>query len=202
MAGLKVIWGMDFNTSAGETWAKNFSTAKLYNMWAHELVALPGPDDLFIVDILHLSPPCQVFSPVHTIKGKDDDMNYASLFAIMELIKKTKPRIVTLEQTFGILHKRFRQAFNTVIHMYTALGFSVSWQIVELQRLGLAQRRKRLIIVASWYEMPYISSATTLTNFKPRREASRFPTFHSFREWHRWTQAVCHTPRIAFTHTS
>lgn len=103
------------------------------------------------VDVLHLSPPCQVWSPVHTVPGQNDKQNFASLFACEELLKKSKPRMVTLEQTFGILHPKFSQAFNSLIQMFTFYGYSVSWQLVEFQRWGLAQSRKRLIIIAAGY---------------------------------------------------
>jgi DNA (cytosine-5)-methyltransferase 1 len=149
MAGLRVIWGLDFNPNAAETWRYNFPQARIYETWADEVCSLPDPDGKLIVDILHLSPPCQVWSPAHTVPGKDDDMNFASLFAVQELIAKAKPRIITLEQTFGIIHRRFSRPFNSLIRMFTDHNFSVSWQILELERLGLPQRRKRLIIVAA-----------------------------------------------------
>lgn len=149
MAGLHIVWGLDFNPNAAETWRHNFPQGQLYEMWADEVCRLPDKDGRLIVDVLHLSPPCQVWSPAHTNPGKDDDMNFASLYAVQELIAKAKPRIVTLEQTFGIIHKRFKRPFNSLIRMFTDHNFSVSWQILELERLGLPQRRKRLIIVAA-----------------------------------------------------
>ena len=161
MAGLKVMWGLDFNNNAAETWRVNFPQATMYEMWADEVCSLPDPDDDLHVDVLHLSPPCQVWSPAHTVPGREDEMNFASLFAVQELISKAKPRIVTLEQTFGILHDRFTQPFNSLIRMFTDHNFSVSWQVIELQRLGLPQRRKRLIIVAagSVYPASYVSAS-------------------------------------------
>lgn len=149
MAGLKVIWGLDFNSNAAETWRANFPKANMYEMWADELCRLPDPDGNLIVEVLHLSPPCQVWSPAHTVPGKQDEMNFASLYAVQELLATAKPRIVTLEQTFGILHDQFSRPFNSLVRMFTDHYFSISWQVMELQRLGLPQRRKRLIMVAA-----------------------------------------------------
>jgi DNA (cytosine-5)-methyltransferase 1 len=149
MAGLKVVWGLDFNPNAAETWRANFPKAKMYEMWADEVCRLPDPEGKLVVEVLHLSPPCQVWSPAHTIPGQHDEMNFASLYAVQELLAKAKPRIVTLEQTFGILHDRFMEPFNSLVRMFTDHYFSVSWQVIELQRLGLPQRRKRLIMVAA-----------------------------------------------------
>lgn len=159
MAGLRVAWGLDFSPDAAETWRYNFPQAKMYEMWANELCTLSDPEGKLIVEVLHLSPPCQVWSPAHTRPGRDDDMNFASLYAVQALIAKARPRIVTLEQTFGIMHKRFRLPMNNLIRMLTDHNFSVSWQILELERLGLPQKRKRLIIVAAASVFPRLPRA-------------------------------------------
>ncbi|KAF5879467.1 putative c-5 cytosine methyltransferase protein [Botrytis fragariae] len=148
-AGLKVKWGFDFNSHAGETWQKNFPDAKFHLLPVHEFAALPDPRKKLWVDILHLSPPCQVFSPIHTCPGRNDEMNYAALFGVMAAIEKARPRIVTLEQTFGILHPKHRDPFNGLIACFTNLGFDVSWKVVRFQGYGTPSRRTRLIILAS-----------------------------------------------------
>jgi DNA (cytosine-5)-methyltransferase 1 len=138
MAGLHVLWGFDFWEQACETWRTNFPYAECYNKPAHKFVELAkrseaqGFPDLMKVDILHLSPPCQFFSPAHTINGVDDEMNTASLFAVQAVIEVSRARVVTLEQTFGIACPRFRFYFNALIQMFTAHDFSVRWAIVPL----------------------------------------------------------------------
>ncbi|CZR65981.1 uncharacterized protein PAC_15881 [Phialocephala subalpina] len=153
LAELRVLWGLDKDGNSGQTWRRNFPSAQHFEAWADEFVSLfAGQEERlkqFVVDVLHMSPPCQVWSPVHTVVGQDDQQNFDSLFACEELLKKAKPRMVTLEQTFGILHPKFSQAFNSVIQMFTFYGYSVSWQLVEFQRWGLAQSRRRLIVVAA-----------------------------------------------------
>ncbi|CZR51525.1 uncharacterized protein PAC_01402 [Phialocephala subalpina] len=120
--------------------------------------------DKFKVDILHLSPPCQFFSPAHTVNGQDDEMNVASLFAVQSVIEVARPRVVTLEQTFGIVNERFRWFFNALVQMFTMHEFSVRWAVIPLQSWGLPQRRMRLIIIASCPgeilpSMPYPTNA-------------------------------------------
>ncbi|KAF7954552.1 hypothetical protein EAE96_005672 [Botrytis aclada] len=156
MAGLRVKWGFDFDQHACTTWRLNFPSATCYEMSSERFVSLatPSPYSTDIhndvkVDILHLSPPCQYFSPAHTIEGKNDETNTASLFAVAAVIKVAKPRVVTLEQTFGILYPRFRGYFSSLICMFTSCGFSLRWAIVPLAQWGLPQRRFRLIIIAS-----------------------------------------------------
>ncbi|TAQ88962.1 hypothetical protein B7494_g2725 [Chlorociboria aeruginascens] len=154
MAGLKVKWGFDFNPQPCETWHANFPTAKCYQMASHEFVGRAEgsenqPGDDVKVDILHLSPPCQYFSPAHTVDGQDDEMNIASLFAVASVLGVVKPRVVTLEQTFGIMASRFRFYFAALVQMFAMHSFSVRWAIIPLAQWGLPQRRLRLIIIAS-----------------------------------------------------
>lgn len=137
MAGLHVKWGFDFWDNACTTWKANFCEATCYCMSSDEFVSMAqnpkdGDQEEIKVDILHLSPPCQYFSPAHTVDGVDDEMNVASLYAVLEVVKVAKPRIVTLEQTFGILGARCRWYFSSVIHMFALLRFSVRWAIVPL----------------------------------------------------------------------
>ncbi|KAH8122839.1 S-adenosyl-L-methionine-dependent methyltransferase [Trichoderma asperelloides] len=110
---------------------------------------LTTKDRLMRADVLHLSPPCQYFSPAHTHQSVHDDANIFALFGSLQLIDKLRPRLVTLEQTFGITHERHRQYLRALIGCYTQHGYSVRWKVVRLCTWGLAQDRKRLIILAA-----------------------------------------------------
>lgn len=83
------------------------------------------------VDILHISPPCQFWSPVHTREGKNDEANIAALFVCLELTKKLRPRIVTLKQTFGLTHAKHAPFFNSLIGSFTYLGYSIQWSVLS-----------------------------------------------------------------------
>ncbi|KAI9838902.1 MAG: hypothetical protein M1819_004110 [Sarea resinae] len=144
-AGYKIKWGFDHDQAAIHSYSLNFFGTECNSVDAHHFVAL---DDDIKVDVLHLSPPCQIFSPAHTVDGKDDERNGASFFAVPELIKKAKPRITTFENTSG-LEQRHELWFRALIDCFTSLNFSVRWKIVNCAEYGLAQARKRLIVIAS-----------------------------------------------------
>ncbi|KAK0128323.1 hypothetical protein ONS95_000298 [Cadophora gregata] len=171
-SALQVLWGLDVDKNASKTWKENFPNATHYEMWAHDLVANINANRHLFVDILHLSPPCQVFSPVHTRVGKNDQQNFDSLFACDALVHNSRPRIITLEQTFGILHPKFEAAFNSLIQIFTSYGYSVSYQIVQFQNYGLAQTRRRLIIIAACPgetlpEVPHYTHSKDTSPLKP-----------------------------------
>lgn len=148
-AGLRVLWGFDFNRAAIESYRANFHETMCWCCPAHTFVTAI-PDDVK-VDILHISPPCQTFSPAHVHPGQNDDANEASFFALEEILKKVKPRVVMVEETFGLLRTGYRmQWFRAMIQIFTRLGFSVRWKIFKLLDFGLPGRRERLFIFASW----------------------------------------------------
>ena len=147
-AGLRIAWGFDFSLPACRSYQLNFLGTPIYHVWADDLSNCKR--DLKC-DICHLSPPCQFFSPLHTSNGKNDEMNTASLFAIEALLKKAKPRVVTLEETAGLVKiGQHRDYFNAVVNMFTSQGFSVRWKILCCADYGVPQQRQRLVIIASW----------------------------------------------------
>ncbi|KAI1861809.1 hypothetical protein JX265_009312 [Neoarthrinium moseri] len=118
----------------------------IYSFIHEDLVWGGGRD---YVDVLHLSPPCQFWSPAHTVPGVNDEANIAVLFSCRELVKKLKPRIFTLEQTFGILHPRFEHYFNALVQGFTQFSYSVRWKVVDLRDWGLPSRRNRLVMIGA-----------------------------------------------------
>jgi DNA (cytosine-5)-methyltransferase 1 len=146
MAGMDVKWGFDSNPHALNVYHRNFPDAVAHLASADQLQAFA--EDLK-VDILHMSPPCQVFSPAHTVPGRDDEINEASFLAMSDLTKLTKPRVVIVENTFG-LFKRHPEFRNKAINCFTSLGYSVRMKVLKLQGFGVPQNRKRIILIASW----------------------------------------------------
>ncbi|KAL0937564.1 rip defective [Colletotrichum truncatum] len=158
---LHIKCAIDHWDKACNTYRLNFPTTELFQMSVDEFLLVH--DDIPLrADILHLSPPCQTWSPAHTIPGKNDEANIAALFACRSLVEKVRPRIFTLEQTFGILQSCHDPFFSCLVGGFTELGYSVSWKIVHLQTWGLPQVRKRLIMIGACpgEQLPPFPSAT------------------------------------------
>jgi len=149
-AGLFVVWGFDKEPKAIASYKSNFEKFGTQ--------CINQPVDVFLnresivkwlVDLLHISPPCQPFSPAHTVASLErDEMNEAALFSVHQLLEKIKPRIVTLEETAGLL-SRHKPYFFTLINIFLSLGYSVRWANLNLARWGVGQKRVRLCVVAS-----------------------------------------------------
>ena len=152
LAGLAVKWGLDFDRQAIRTYQLNFEGAFCENTSVdHFLNPNIFPPDQYYVDVLHLSPPCQSFSPAQVVKPEDFEDKQVVILAVNDLVKKVRPRIITMEETFGLLHPVNREFFNSVVNSLVEQGYSVRWKIMNFGEYGVPQQRRRLILIASGY---------------------------------------------------
>ncbi|KAI1183280.1 S-adenosyl-L-methionine-dependent methyltransferase [Nemania serpens] len=168
-AGFQVKVACDHHVGAYNTYAEVFPEAKLYTLDIFHFIT--EVQSKIRVDVLHLSPPCQFWSPAHTCAGVNDDANIAVLFSCEKLIEKLRPRLFTLEQTFGILHPRFEFYFNSLLHGFTQNNYSVRWKIVDLVDWGSPATRKRLVMIGACpgEELPPFPAATHVAPDSPQR---------------------------------
>lgn len=147
-AGLSIKWAFDHSVHATTTYQLNHATAVCEQS---DVFSFLTNDAAFLrVDVSHGSPPCQTFSPAHTVECASDDANSACIFSCADLIRKAKPRVHTMEETSG-LFERHQEVFFRVILDFLELGYSVRWGIVNCMDYGVPQSRRRLIIIASGY---------------------------------------------------
>ena len=146
MAGLSVAWGFDHGPDQCETWSTNFPYGKIYR--CDVTTFLGAPRDVK-VDILHLSPPCQPYSPANTRPNEAKNWtNIQTCFAIADLIEKCKPRLVIMENTSG-LYDRSPEWFHPFVSLFLYRDFDVRWSLVNMANFGVPQSRQRLIIIAA-----------------------------------------------------
>jgi len=151
-AGLHVAWGFDYEKKAIRTYELNFqrngTDCRLESVDTFILSA--GQVGLrFQVDVLHISPPCQPFSPAHTIPNeRQDDANEAALCSTQQLLEVVRPRVVIMEETEGLVG-RHPEWFSMLIHIFNNVGYSVRWRRLDCKKYGLPQERRRLCILAA-----------------------------------------------------
>ncbi|KAL3432770.1 S-adenosyl-L-methionine-dependent methyltransferase [Aspergillus tetrazonus] len=145
-AGLDIKWAFDLCPHAAATYRLNFPNVECEGSDIFSFMT--SNEEFMRVDISHGSPPCQTFSPAHTIPGPNDDANSAAIFSCWDLIRKAKPRVHTMEETCG-LFDRHQQVFLRVICDFIETGYSVRWALLNCMWYGVPQSRKRLIIIAS-----------------------------------------------------
>lgn len=152
MAGLKLLAACDNWPRCCDTYQQNFPDVNLHRDDVYKFIEDTSTDltrEDLNVDILHFSPPCQTWSPAHTCEGKRDEENRATLYACEKIIMIFKPRIFTLEQTFGLAQDRWIPNFNALLQGFTRHGYSVKWKVLHLVEYGLPQTRKRLVMIGA-----------------------------------------------------
>jgi DNA (cytosine-5)-methyltransferase 1 len=114
---------------------------------------VPSPSERAIqrrigeVDFLLAGPPCQGWSSLNNHTRGDDPKNrlYERVARVAELIA---PRFIVIENVSGVRRGRDRSHERTVERI-AKLGYSVVEAVVPLLSIGVAQRRRRHVVVAS-----------------------------------------------------
>lgn len=119
-------------------------------------------------DVLLGGFPCQAFSYAGLRRGFDDTRG-TLFFEIARLLASHRPRLAVMENVEGLVtHDRvpndmkIGRTLKTILDTLRELGYSVSWRVLDAQDFGLAQRRKRIYIVA------HLGAAVSLGSFARR----------------------------------
>lgn len=157
LAGYKGIAALELNKAAASTYEMNHSAAtktivgdinaleiqdKLYASIAEGL--LPGTPWIMVG-----GPPCQGFS---TAGYRDEnDIRNKLVDSYLKIIKETQPTIVVMENVPGILSMKKGDVIRGVYQSLQKLGYKVKSEpwVLDAERYGVPQMRKRVIIIAS-----------------------------------------------------
>ena len=125
------------------------------------------------LDLLAGCPPCQGFSNLRTrngARGNRDSRNDL----VREMLRFTKafvPKVVMMENVPGLSS---RKAFRELCDGLRKLGYDVIWDIKDVARFGVPQRRRRLILLAGrGFEISFAPESSRLRTV--RDAISRIP---------------------------
>lgn len=91
--------------------------------------------------------PCQPFSTYSYSTGKNKrHKDWGLLKSFEKLVLETKPTLVTMENVPPLEKKEIFEGFSKSLE---SAGYHVSYRIVHGNEIGLPQRRRRLVLVAS-----------------------------------------------------
>lgn len=116
----------------------NYGDLTRYKEWPLE----PGS-----VDLLVGGTPCQSFSVAGLRRGMADPRGNLAL-VFLGLADHLKPRWILWENVPGVLTSAGGRDFGSFLAGLAELGYSVSWRILDAQNFGVAQRRRRVFVVA------------------------------------------------------
>ena len=89
--------------------------------------------------------PCQTFSSYYK-KAKSKDRGWFLLDEFSRLVQETTPELVTMENVPGLAEYNI---FNDFVNTLENMGYQICFGVVNCEDYGLAQNRKRLVLLAS-----------------------------------------------------
>jgi DNA (cytosine-5)-methyltransferase 1 len=99
------------------------------------------------IDLLVGGTPCQSFS-VAGLRGGMADSRGVLALEFLRLARRLAPRWLVWENVPGVLSADRGRAFGAFLGGLAELGYGWSYRILDAQYVGLAQRRKRVFVVA------------------------------------------------------
>lgn len=162
MGGLNVVYANEFIGVAADTYEANshikVDRSDIRQVTAKSIYKMSGvaPGTL---DVLEGSPPCKAFSSTQARKqGKDfgEQIDYSEgvkqrvddlFFEFTRLLKDLKPKVFTAENVPGLAKAINRGYFVEIHKALSDCGYKVEAVIIDPSRLGVPQKRERLIFV-------------------------------------------------------
>ena len=126
-----------------------------------------GAKDIPAFDFLLAGFPCQAFSAAGKRLGFQDTRG-TLFFDVERILAEKSPYGFVLENVEGLVnhdrenpHDKIGKTLKTILEHLDALGYHVSWKVLNAKEFGVPQDRKRIYIVGTK------KSAPALSKFKP-----------------------------------
>ena len=148
MAGYNIVLGVDFNEPALKTYAYNHKGSKTLCGDLADPNTFDKIDYLLgrkKVDVIIGGPPCQGFSL--TGPRQFDDKRNKLYLAMIETVRRYKPKAFLIENVPGMATLYKAEVKDESVRRFTAMGYTVSTQILCSADYGVPQIRKRLVFV-------------------------------------------------------
>ena len=144
-AGFDISWSIEINPHCQKVLKKQFPNSKIYTDISKVQV-----EDLEKVDVICGGFPCQDLSVAGKRKGLAGERS-GLFYEAMRLIRGINPKLVILENVPGLLSSNSGRDFAELLSQMDK-GWDcqeIAWRVLDSQFFGVAQRRKRIFIVAS-----------------------------------------------------
>lgn len=143
-AGMECAWQCEIDPKAREVLAKHWPNVERF-----EDVRTIGKHNLSPVDVICGGFPCQDVSIAGKRSGLAGERS-GLWFEFARIIDELEPGYVVIENVPGLLSSQHGRDFAVILQWLVKRGYGVAWRVIDAQYFGVAQRRRRVFVVASF----------------------------------------------------
>lgn len=156
--GYHCVFSSEWDEKACETYKANFN-----EMPAGDITKISAAD-IPSFDLCLAGFPCQAFSIMGKMEGFADTRG-TMFFEVERILKYHKPRAILLENVKQLTTHDKGRTFKVILDRLSALGYSLTYKVMNALDFGLPQKRERIIIVG--FSDPALSDRFSL-DFKKK----------------------------------
>ena len=142
-AGFEIIWAIDNNPNAVETYRANLGNHIICeDLNKIDISQIPQ------ADIVIGGPPCQSFSLAG--KRNTEDSRGQLVWKYIEIIKHVQPKAFVFENVTGLLsakNSKKEKIIENLKEAFKEIGYKINQKILNAADYGVPQKRRRVIIV-------------------------------------------------------
>lgn len=147
-AGYQTAWQVEINPLCRAVLADRFPNAQQF-----EDVCEVGAHNLSPVDVLTGGFPCQDVSSMGARAGLAGART-GLFWEVCRILTEIRPQWLVLENVVGLLTSNGGQDFGVVLQALAERGYVGCWRVLDAQYFGVAQRRRRVFLVAGLGRQP------------------------------------------------
>lgn len=173
--GIDIIptFAIDFEESAAINYALNFPTCSVFNdditkFINGELGSSPTIEETKLlrqignIDFVIAGPPCQGHSDLNNHTRRSDPRNQL-IFRAVRFIELFRPKYFVIENVQGIRHDK-TDVLGQSKQFLTSLGYNLSDNLLLASKFGVAQKRRRFVLVGSLESLEVNTSLYEIEN--------------------------------------
>ena len=107
------------------------------------------------VDLLSGGYPCQAFSYAGKKLGLED-VRGTMFYYYAKILEDLKPKVFLAENVRGLVSHDNGKTLQTMIDVFTEIGYNVRYEILKAVNYDVAQKRERVIIIGTRKDLPQI----------------------------------------------
>lgn len=105
------------------------------------------------VDLLSGGYPCQAFSYAGHKMGLED-VRGTMFYYYAKILSQLMPKVFLAENVKGLVSHDNGKTLQTMIEVFTSIGYNVKWKVHNSVNYGVGQKRERIIIIGTRKDLP------------------------------------------------